>query len=200
MKEKISNYSAENVINEKVTKTCNNCHSEKALIFFGFDAKGKYGRKSKCKDCYKKLQKQRSKFTPDITVQNKTCSVCKKTKAINNFTKNRLRVDGYETFCRECKNTSKRLQYVDKKEDYFARSLKTNYKISISEYYALFESQNGLCAICRTPSNDKKRLHVDHCHKSGKIRGLLCHHCNLALGHFKDSENLLRKAIKYLNK
>ena len=54
--------------------------------------------------------------------------------------------------------------------------------------------QNNNCAIC----GEEVKLHVDHCHKTGKIRGLLCRNCNTSLGKFKDSPEILQNAITYL--
>ena len=83
--------------------------------------------------------------------------------------------------------------------------LKRSYGITIQEYEVLFQKQNGKCAICNLPETkinkkDKqfKKLAVDHCHKTGKIRGLLCFACNGSLGKFKDSIELLQNAIEYL--
>ena len=77
-----------------------------------------------------------------------------------------------------------------------------NYKrfnLTIEKYQALFESQKGLCAICSVYHKDYgKRLSIDHNHKTGKIRGVLCHSCNTSLGGFKDSVEILNKAIEYL--
>lgn len=70
---------------------------------------------------------------------------------------------------------------------------------AIVEYQKLFDKQKGLCAICNTPENNKrKRLAVDHDHSTGKVRGLLCDRCNRGLGYFKDSPELLHKGINYL--
>ena len=87
----------------------------------------------------------------------------------------------------------------------FGRSLKRYYGITKDQYFEMHERQNGVCVICDKPevSVDKKtqkirRLAVDHCHTTGKIRGLLCGSCNKALGSFKDSIELLNKAINYL--
>lgn len=68
----------------------------------------------------------------------------------------------------------------------------------------LLEKQNGKCAVCGRGgadpdmSNSSKRLCVDHCHDTGAIRGLLCGHCNVGLGHFQDDPELLQAAIDYL--
>lgn len=72
--------------------------------------------------------------------------------------------------------------------------------ITIEMYEAAFASQGGRCAICHTdsPGGVGNRLHADHCHETGKFRGLLCTNCNRGLGHFKDSEERMLSAIKYL--
>jgi hypothetical protein len=59
-------------------------------------------------------------------------------------------------------------------------------------------SQNNLCAICNNPSKNKA-LAIDHNHKTGEVRGLLCHHCNLAIGLFKEDIDVFTSAIKYLS-
>lgn len=81
--------------------------------------------------------------------------------------------------------------------------LKRYYGITTEEYKVILETQNYRCAICGKHKDLIKNgydLAVDHCHKSGKVRGLLCSTCNLSLGGFKDSEELLLKAIIYLRK
>jgi hypothetical protein len=60
--------------------------------------------------------------------------------------------------------------------------------------------QHSVCRICGTdnPGGRGKVFSVDHDHQTGKVRGLLCHHCNVGLGNFKDSIDILKKAISYL--
>lgn len=71
--------------------------------------------------------------------------------------------------------------------------------MTVEQYEAALTQQGGTCAICKTVSNiDGKNFCVDHDHTTGKVRGLLCHKCNAALGHFKDSTALLLKAADYL--
>lgn len=75
------------------------------------------------------------------------------------------------------------------------------YGITSDEYNELFESQQGRCAICGGHQTEfKKRLHVDHDHDTGQVRGLLCGTCNTGLGMFRDNIDLLDKAIKYLGR
>ena len=74
--------------------------------------------------------------------------------------------------------------------------LKSLYGISSDDYDRLFAHQRGACAICGKRS--AKTLCVDHCHATGKVRGLLCQRCNLALGHLNDSPTLVSAALAYL--
>jgi Recombination endonuclease VII len=74
--------------------------------------------------------------------------------------------------------------------------IKRCYGISPEQYEALLTRQGGACAICRKRSDET--LVVDHCHRTGEVRGLLCRSCNLALGHFKDDRILMAAAIAYL--
>ena len=83
---------------------------------------------------------------------------------------------------------------------------KKKYGITLNEYEQMFQQQLGLCAICHKPETklsikgNQSLLAVDHCHTTGKIRGLLCRNCNLLLGHAKDSEDILLNAVAYLRK
>jgi Autographiviridae endonuclease VII len=77
--------------------------------------------------------------------------------------------------------------------------LKAKYGITEEEYIALFKKQNRRCAICKSSSpNHFRGWNIDHCHKTGRVRGVLCHHCNLLLGNAKDSANILQAAQSYL--
>lgn len=69
-------------------------------------------------------------------------------------------------------------------------------KSSVDGLNRMYAQSKGACAICGVRPD--RSLALDHCHKTGKLRGLLCFSCNVALGHFKDDPKLLRKAIRYL--
>ncbi len=78
--------------------------------------------------------------------------------------------------------------------------LMKNFKMTPEDFNKMFEDQSGCCKICGTHQKDlSKSLCVDHCHTTGNIRGLLCHNCNLVIGHAKDNTSILISAIKYLN-
>lgn len=90
-----------------------------------------------------------------------------------------------------------RKQNPDKVKTY---DLKSKFGISLFEYNDLRHTQNYSCKICGTKETDlDENLVVDHCHTTGKIRGLLCHCCNRGLGLLKDDTEILQKAIDYLS-
>jgi hypothetical protein len=84
--------------------------------------------------------------------------------------------------------------------------LRRKYGITLAEYEAMFAAQAGLCAICRRSQSGMiyprgtKRLAVDHCHVSGRVRGLLCGYCNVMIGHAREVPGILRIAAEYLDK
>lgn len=77
--------------------------------------------------------------------------------------------------------------------------MRQQFGITLADYEQMRIDQADLCKLCgRHERTRQRRLAVDHCHVTGKIRGLLCHHCNTGLGNFMDDVSLLRKAITYL--
>jgi hypothetical protein len=100
--------------------------------------------------------------------------------------------------CSSCKpiHEKKMNRLYDRKKWY-----KDKYGISLESYTKMLENQQGCCSICKTPQvNLKITLAVDHCHSTGKVRGLLCRNCNLMIGFAKDNKELLSSAIRYLEK
>jgi Recombination endonuclease VII len=140
------------------------------------------------------------------------CTACGLDKPLTQFWKKATpRKDGthaYQSCCKEC-GTAQRLDiYHNKggKEAQKKRSFKNNlkkYGITPENYQELFKQQEGKCAICSSSEVSVARrsynLFVDHDHATGKVRGLLCHHCNAGLGHYRDNTETLKKAIEYLN-
>lgn len=84
-----------------------------------------------------------------------------------------------------------------------ANGLKQRYNLPLGEYQKILDAQNGTCAICKAPTPGHPRqtnFSVDHNHTTNQIRGLLCHSCNTGIGAFKDSIEILRAAIAYLQR
>lgn len=78
--------------------------------------------------------------------------------------------------------------------------LKRHFGMTLEDYYAMLDRQGGGCAICGEEDPYFKHMAVDHCHETGKVRGILCCACNRALGGFKDKVEILERAIAYLKR
>jgi hypothetical protein len=132
-----------------------------------------------------------------------TCKKCSVEKPLSEYYKTTDRKSGYKTICKECIKKDPLTENRKHKMRVYGRAYHLNKKYNLTEEdyaYKLIE-QNHKCFICGMDEEEipKKRLFVDHCHETGKIRKLLCHHCNAGLGHFKDSIQNLTKAISYLD-
>lgn len=115
----------------------------------------------------------------------------------NNHVSHRRARDGG---CMECRRLHSNEYYQNNREKRIEQASswqrKNKYGLTTQEYNNLNEQQEYKCAICEKKIS--KGLYVDHCHDTGVVRGLLCHSCNIGLGHFKDRPELLRNAIKYI--
>ncbi len=109
-------------------------------------------------------------------------------------------------WCKKCVNEYQRSWSKSNpiKRNEYARKgwLRRNYGMTVDDFRLLLTEQGGRCAICGTDRSGQKSkyLHVDHCHKTKKVRGLLCDLCNRGLGYFRDESGLLLAAAKYLKK
>jgi hypothetical protein len=159
----------------------------------------------------------------------KQCSKCQEFKEQNHFLKNKKCKSGFANICRKCdsirqkiardkfkeKNPNKYKEYYreygkqwrlnndDQRRDTIYKRL---FNITLGDYNEILKKQNNVCAICKKPEtsidkrNNKLRgLSVDHCHKTGKVRGLLCRYCNTGIGLLRESQEILNNAITYLN-
>jgi hypothetical protein len=114
----------------------------------------------------------------------------------------KMRPNG-DTYCYECKKIRTqqyKIKHPGRHLEYYKIShRRKTYHLEPHEYDKLIQDSNNLCMICKSPPGQKS-LHIDHDHKTGKVRGLLCHGCNTAIGHMKDDVNILTKAIEYLKR
>lgn len=135
------------------------------------------------------------------------CKPCDLYKSPSEFHKDSTALRGYAYYCKECANARSRKWHLENKNDpEFKKArrnsnFKTKYNISVEERDDLLLQQSGGCAICAVPlSNEGLLTHTDHCHSTGKVRGILCTNCNRGLGSFKDNIVSLQNAIKYLER
>ena len=148
-----------------------------------------------------------------FVMAEKICSSCKKLKPLEAFYKESRVKDGRMRRCKICHGlaTAKyRTQnpeiYRKASSKYWNKSSETKrhnawlkrYGLSKEEYEIMFNKQDGLCLICKKQCSSGQNLSVDHCHKTGKIRGLLCKKCNSALGMLDDNIKYFQAAILYL--
>ena len=92
-----------------------------------------------------------------------------------------------------------RIWQANNPDKVWSNQLQFKFGINLEEYNKIFQAQSGRCAICHKHQTEfKKRLCVEHCHDTNKVRGLLCFDCNTGLGKLGDNLEGLSKAIKYL--
>lgn len=144
----------------------------------------------------------KGKFYMQNTATHKSCPMCGEIKERSEFYKWKSRQDGLTAYCKICFNSrnkkwmsenSDKLPTLEERRIY---SRKINFNISREDYQQMLVNQNNSCAICKKEIGWEAA--VDHCHTTGKIRGLLCRNCNLGLGGFKDNIETIRKAIEYV--
>lgn len=155
------------------TKICRVCDVEKDECEFKRSAKNGY--ENKCKGCDKASTKARwSSMTPGQKARNKA-----------------------HLYAWRKNNPEAR------KRIHRACFLKRTYGITIDDYERMLSDQGGCCAICHRPETGcaaKKYFSVDHCHETGKVRGLLCSMCNLAIGYLNDHPGVIRRAAEYIER
>ena len=129
------------------------------------------------------------------------CRVCGTVKPLTEFYKTgRKNGDERHYECKECAKARVKQRHCP--ETYRRQHLKRAYGITPEQYDELLEKQNGKCACCGAdkPGNSRrdKYFAVDHDHSTGKVRGLLCHNCNTALGLIRDNPQTLTSMLTYL--
>lgn len=129
------------------------------------------------------------------------------------FRERKSALSGFQYWCKECERIANKSRYIKKtlkekiiidklvvKLNALKRMLKFRYKLSYEDYILMYERQNKSCKICENKNDlgGRKGLQVDHCHTSGKIRGLICPKCNTGM-QFIDKIKSLDKIVNYLN-
>lgn len=132
----------------------------------------------------------------------KKCPRCDETKSLDEFWNYSRSSDGKQSYCKSCTREARRKHYRENKEKRLAYSraghFHRSYGITVEEYDQMLERQNGVCAICDEECPSGQQLAVDHCHETGRVRGLLCCNCNRGVGLFKDKPKRLLRAAEYL--
>lgn len=190
------------------TKVCTECETILSLECFSFSKKERKNRISKCRSCsqrkyFNEINKNQKVFEHrkrqmeaknKETKNTKACTVCYHVLPLDNFSNAKNKRKGK---CCQCKECVRKYKQEHKKEAKNYR-FNTAYGITLEKFNTLFYSQQNKCKICGTRNFGLKGPALDHCHNTGKIRGVLCNKCNLALGLLNDDIEILRNAIQYL--
>ncbi|MEU9102717.1 endonuclease VII domain-containing protein [Streptomyces sp. NPDC048361] len=143
-----------------------------------------------CRECsseyYRKRQEAKGRTVRSrvaVPEGHKRCPQCEKVKPYSEWERNRASSDGWASYCRTCRAQRNRISYFHRK-----------YGLTPAQLDALVADQQGICCICLSAPAQ----HVDHCHETGRVRGVLCFSCNAALGQFKDRPDVMRRAATYV--
>lgn len=167
-----------------IGKACKNGHFSK--------------RKTGCSTCYECSLIIGKRYNYNDTVKKRRANQSPEERARDNtnkakYAKSPKGIESREKYKQTDKWKESRKKTLEKDKN---RYLKRYYGIDIEDFEKMVDSQGGRCKICNTIPD--KKLCVDHCHKTGTIRGLLCSKCNSGIGMLQDSPELLENALKYL--
>lgn len=136
-----------------------------------------------------------------MDTQTKWCMHCvpPKERLVADFYRRKASKDGLSNRCKECESRGHQSYYkrIRTKSIHRKSKLRLNYNISIAQWNKMYREQGGACGVCKRTGH---KLVVDHNHKTGMPRELLCSSCNTGLGFFKEDVDLLQQAINYLVK
>ncbi|MCO8270100.1 endonuclease VII domain-containing protein [Actinoplanes sp. TRM 88003] len=187
-------------------RMCRDCGAIKPLTEFHVSPKRKGGRGSYCKPCFNErskksyakrlLEREGRQVRENVPVPDghRHCPDCDSVKPLEAFPRSKAGRGGRGGYCKPCHNArgreSKQRLYGGTREYH----LRARYGIGQVEFDDLLWRQGNVCAICRAPDPQ----HVDHDHRTGAVRGILCFNCNGGLGQFRDNQHYLAGAIEYL--
>ena len=179
---------------ELAEKRCTGCERVLSLAAFARDRNRLDGLQVHCRQCVAEYSaahyRRRREATGrpvrekvDVPAGHKFCRSCNEIKPHAEWHRNATASDGLSTSCKACRAAKGR-----------AGHLKRNYGMTEAERDEMVASQMGLCVIClKAPA-----VHVDHCHQTGRVRGVLCFNCNSAIGKLGDDPDAVRRAAAYL--
>lgn len=139
---------------------------------------------------------------PPVDPERKRCGSCREVKGRSEFRSDAGARDGLHGHCATCAARRSRERRAADPER--ARRLERERRlakeldVSVEELRAFLADHDGRCDICHREPNGRGSLHLDHCHATGKLRGQLCHNCNVALGHLQDDPVRIRAAATYV--
>ncbi|MET7723978.1 endonuclease VII domain-containing protein [Streptomyces mirabilis] len=179
---------------EQGVKRCTGCERALPTASFAADRNRRDGLQVRCRECvaeysaahYRRRREAIGKSVRqrvDVPPGHKLCRTCGEIKPHSEWHRNATASDGLSTRCKACRAIQGREGH-----------LKRHYGMTEAERDEMIASQMGLCVIClKAPA-----VHVDHCHETGRVRGVLCFNCNSAIGKLGDDPDAVRRAAAYL--
>ena len=194
-----------------VSKVCTACAVDKPLAEYSADKRKTDGLQSRCRECNNAWRREnRERLAPAVRAYRaanaERIRIRERVYKEQNKERDALCAKAYHARddVKERRRVLARARRKDRSEAQVVkdRSHKLRlYGLTLPEYEALLAQQGNRCAICRTSLPlFSRETHVDHCHATGAVRGVLCHNCNNGLGHFRDDPSYLEAAIAYLTK
>lgn len=159
-------------------KACAECGVDKPMSEFYVDRFG-YSEK-KCKPC---RLSRKHRLAGSRTVSEKKCTDCQTVKPVTEFNNDCKSTDGKQARCKPCRKMDR---------------VRRKYGLTREQYDLMLWSQDNQCVTCTSEFSSSISPVVDHCHKTGKVRGLLCSNCNTALGLFNDNVDTMQRAREYV--
>lgn len=184
-------------------RQCSRCKIFKSWSEFPKNKHGTRGYQSWCRDCFREYDGRQKKKEYLINGVGRECSECGQFKPWSEFHKRKDLSTGCTSHCKTCRK--KRTQRDTENGSIRNRELKRKYGVDLETCQHIAVKQGNACAICGTTEKGFIRgraryWSVDHDHKTGKVRGLLCQKCNTILGLANDDIQVLENAILYLKK
>jgi Recombination endonuclease VII len=196
------------------TKECRDCGERKPLTEFYRRKQSPDGFALYCRDCFglrnaRQYRKRRDavgapvrpfvskRDRPKLPEGFKQCPDCGQVLPVDAFVRSKSKADGVGSYCKSCLNARTRESRQRLHGGSRHYHLIRRYGIGADEVRTMLEAQRQRCPICLAPITEET-AHVDHDHKTGAVRALLCFNCNGGLGQFKDDPALLRRAASYL--
>jgi len=153
-------------------------------------------------------------------METKYCRGCGEDRPLSEWHKAKDRKDGLATQCKRCvkrrsdkwyqenterKRATAKRYYADNEDRFRENAYRSKYGIGVDDYERMYDEQGGVCALCSKPETARekwngkvRRLAVDHCHETGRVRGLLCYRCNHIISCLGDNLNSALKLVRYM--
>ncbi|MER5212709.1 endonuclease VII domain-containing protein [Streptomyces sp. NPDC002838] len=173
-----------------MVKRCSRCKESKPRAAFAANRAARDGPQAYCREGWAEYHQARQlakgkNVRPRVQTPegHKFCRGCGEIKPHSEWHRNATASDGLSTSCETCRASKGRAGHLERQ-----------YGITEADRDELISSQAGVCRICLAAP----AAHVDHCHNTGRVRGVLCFSCNAALGQFKDRPDVIRRAAAYV--